>query len=611
MSARRARSLASACVLGWILLCGAQAHAARKPFVDYWMGIYSGNMQIGTMHTTITSDRLDGTEVLRKDQRLCVKLREGDTNASQADLSRSTTAGSRLTPIRDQVEIHTNWRTKEESQSEHHDVTIDMRYDQGTPHMTMVVDGKTTERTIDDPGEEYVADFGGRRLAVGDSVDMTLPDLDPSPSGRISIQFSDKDRQVIRREKIQIGTASYDSFVLTSKDSKSTAWTAADGALLKAECAEAGLRLERQNEADAFRWLSSKGPDTMSVQVDKQIADSTNVTDLHIRLLGIQEKGLVISDDRQHATYDPAKRSAEYTIAATPFDLKNSSAIPVHGKQFKRWLGASAGIEVGDKDVQALAKQIVGNETDAYKAACKIRDWVYANMKYDLDAGTASSAVAALKARKGVCTNYAILYTALARAAGIPTKMVVGLVYGTWDGPGEFQFHTWAESYVGQWVAFEPTWGDDVVDATHIKMLEGGVETVSDYYRATGRMTAEVISATSPAQHVQQGVGHIIYIANDADVMQRSKGGSLSWWSARKAGNAKPVSIPDGSLVIAQGGSDHELIIPSLSKIDSPDIPKYEWCRQYYGDHIVIVMEDGEIVILSEGSKIISGLGKN
>ena len=77
--------------------------------------------------------------------------------------------------------------------------------------------------------------------------------------------------------------------------------------------------------------------------------------------------------------------------------------------------------------IRALAREVVESETDAWRAALRINRWVYKNMeKVLVDAFTALDA---LHDRKGECQSHTNLFTALARAAGIPTKVVNGLVY--------------------------------------------------------------------------------------------------------------------------------------------------------------------------------------
>lgn len=95
--------------------------------------------------------------------------------------------------------------------------------------------------------------------------------------------------------------------------------------------------------------------------------------------------------------------------------------------------------------------------------------------------------------RRGVCRDYATLYTALARAAGVPTRLCSGIVYAE----GKFFYHAWAESWVGQWIAFDPTLYDpghgvDFVDATHIKFAQGDVTSMFAVVSIVGRLQIAV-----------------------------------------------------------------------------------------------------------------------
>jgi transglutaminase-like putative cysteine protease len=82
------------------------------------------------------------------------------------------------------------------------------------------------------------------------------------------------------------------------------------------------------------------------------------------------------------------------------------------------------------------------------------------------------SAVDVLQQRRAECQGHAYLYTALARAADVPTRMVNGLVYS--EEFRGFLYHSWAESLVGDnWRAVDPTFGQAAADATHIKLVEG------------------------------------------------------------------------------------------------------------------------------------------
>ncbi|MCM1044616.1 MAG: transglutaminase family protein [Candidatus Gastranaerophilales bacterium] len=68
---------------------------------------------------------------------------------------------------------------------------------------------------------------------------------------------------------------------------------------------------------------------------------------------------------------------------------------------------------------------------------------------------------------KGVCQDYAHIYVALLRMAGIPARYVCGMIVG------EGASHAWAEALCGdRWVAFDPT-NDCLVSDRHIKLGHG------------------------------------------------------------------------------------------------------------------------------------------
>jgi hypothetical protein len=60
----------------------------------------------------------------------------------------------------------------------------------------------------------------------------------------------------------------------------------------------------------------------------------------------------------------------------------------------------------------------------------------------------------------------------MARAVGIPAKLVAGVVYSD----GVFAYHIWVEVWTGDgWYALDPTVGAGSVDATHIKLAESAI----------------------------------------------------------------------------------------------------------------------------------------
>jgi transglutaminase-like putative cysteine protease len=88
------------------------------------------------------------------------------------------------------------------------------------------------------------------------------------------------------------------------------------------------------------------------------------------------------------------------------------------------------------------------------------------------------SAREVLRTKVGDCNEHTVLYVAMARAAGIPSRVAVGLVLLH----GAFYYHAWPEVYLeepdgrGLWAAVDPTLNQYPADATHVRLARGGLD---------------------------------------------------------------------------------------------------------------------------------------
>ena len=103
----------------------------------------------------------------------------------------------------------------------------------------------------------------------------------------------------------------------------------------------------------------------------------------------------------------------------------------------------------------------------------------------------------------GECTDFADLFTALARATGLPARTVIGLAYQDHE-PYGFAFHAWNEARVdGRWQVIDPTWNQRFADATHLPLSD---QTLADLKFWGSQQDAQIIvsdivrdSADSPS----------------------------------------------------------------------------------------------------------------
>jgi len=153
-------------------------------------------------------------------------------------------------------------------------------------------------------------------------------------------------------------------------------------------------------------------------------------------------------------------------------------------KYFEIFLKGSDYIKPYNPAIQRQLGEIIGNERDVYVITEKIIKWTSSNIKFTLNAPFLTGPEL-LEKRKGHCTHYTILFASFARAAGIPTKIVTGLLNIKADrhhwGP-----HMWAEIWAGEWVAVDPTRGEFVTGPSHIKFAEAS--TVSELQGAINRL---------------------------------------------------------------------------------------------------------------------------
>src|SRR5262245_34435819 len=167
--------------------------------------------------------------------------------------------------------------------------------------------------------------------------------------------------------------------------------------------------------------------------------------------------------------------------------VEKTAVIPVKDPAFARWLEPTVLMECRDAKVVAAAETALDGETDARKAVQKIADRVFRLKKKSPEVNQ-TSAVEILKQNKGDCSEHALLFVALCRAAGIPARQCSGYVCigSDWGS------HAWAEVWTGQWIGVDPTTCDVGTAARYLFFGytdEPGSHPGVVSARARGRMT--------------------------------------------------------------------------------------------------------------------------
>ena len=130
-----------------------------------------------------------------------------------------------------------------------------------------------------------------------------------------------------------------------------------------------------------------------------------------------------------------------------------------------------------DIEIWKLARDAAEGIADAWEAARAMTRYVFRHFTYDTGATTVQSRVGdVLRARRGVCQDFAHVLVGMCRSLRIPARYVSGYLY---VGPteslrGDLASHAWVEVYLPGfgWLALDPT-NDRPADDHHVKVAVG------------------------------------------------------------------------------------------------------------------------------------------
>jgi hypothetical protein len=264
------------------------------------------------------------------------------------------------------------------------------------------------------------------------------------------------------------------------------------------------LRLYRTSKEEALRPPGTDAP-VKDIGFGQLIPISSRIRDPYetssalyrIVLKGDADAGSAFKQDaRQHV------QSAQGdTVLLRVEALRKPQVIDGASKAGAEFLESCYFINSDDALVRRHASQAVGIASDPWIKALKIERWVHDHMNshnFSENFGTADHVARTLE---GDCTEHALLAAAMCRAAGIPSRTAVGLIYVTGSHEPAFGFHMWTEVYVrGQWLPIDATLGRGYVGATHIKVLDHSWHDVHSMtpllplLRIVGKATIQVVS---------------------------------------------------------------------------------------------------------------------
>lgn len=292
-------------------------------------------------------------------------------------------------------------------------------------------------------------------------------------------------------ERLQTASGPVDTLRIAEEHQsvKTRAWIDAEGGVVREE-ALLGFTLERESRVQALAAAGDVAQIDLvaatAIPVDGTLAAPRRAVRVVLRVSG---KGVAAIPD------DPPRQTRAGDRLTITVERRPPHPVPlgdVPAGAVADALAASPFIESDDAAIRAAAHDATGGAADARLAAERLLHWVHGAVD-KTPSVTVPSAREVLARRSGDCNEHAVLLAALARAAGIPARVVAGAVYAN-DG---FYYHAWNELWLGSWVSADAVFDQLPADATHVKLIEGGLERQMALMGVIGQLAFAVVEETS------------------------------------------------------------------------------------------------------------------
>lgn len=313
-------------------------------------------------------------------------------------------------------------------------------------------------------------------LKPGDKV--KIPYFDP-------ISLSGKDTVLEYRgyEKVLIQGRIHrlHHFIESFSGIRINSWLDDTGKVIKEE-SPAGFTFIAEPEFKATD-IRTTGPEilsSVSVQLEGVMpADFPTRSRLRYRLTYPGEAEVEIDADRQELSGD--------ILTVTREKIPTGAATACQGPPEE--LASTPYVQAGNRRIGELVSSLVSDDMSAIAKVRVLAAWVFSNLEKRPVLGI-PDALTTLDARKGDCNEHSSLFAAMARNAGIPTRIIAGVTFHE----GAFFYHAWNEVCIGgTWLSVDTSKNQFPADVTHIRFVRGETAEQIKIAALLGRLKIEVI----------------------------------------------------------------------------------------------------------------------
>jgi hypothetical protein len=270
---------------------------------------------------------------------------------------------------------------------------------------------------------------------------------------------------------------------------QTTSWITDTGEVIREESPMGMISVQESPETARALAVTDRGRTDMLQAaavvptMTRRIDETRDVRRIRLRLDGADLSGSDVQGAGQSVTGDVVEIRDPQSLQPGPADA-----------DIARYLKPEPFIESDAPEIRAEAdvalKGITGNRARAERLTRHVNGLLEKKPTVSLP-----SAREVLRTKIGDCNEHTALYVAMARAAGLPARIAVGLTFVH----GAFYYHAWPEVYIdegrgrGLWLPVDPTLNQFPADATHLRLARGGLDRQASILPLIGRLKITVL----------------------------------------------------------------------------------------------------------------------
>jgi hypothetical protein len=495
----------------------AREPAVPKVILDAWDAAYLDGIKMGFQRTTVEQIERDGQKLFRTTKLVQLTLKRYDAVVTQRfDLTTEEKPDGKVVALSMTQYLDKGQKLVQRGRVEGDKLLVRSSTDPNPKSFPW------NDKAIGFYGQELL--FHTRKVKTGDHFrffDYQLPIHTAVPTQVVVKEMEEKDvlaarkdgesvkgervkkrllRAEIRPEKVSVDDKNYQLPPLI-------VWLDDNRRVVRSESKVPGLggmtlyrttRAIAEKEGAAPAQMADLGLNSL-ISLNREIDKPHEAREVVYRIT-------VKDDDEPTTTFVRDARQKIENVKGNTFDLRvRPIRAPVEvenpGKIKDEFLKSSYFLDSANEKVRERANAIVGDERDPWRKGQSIEKWVHENMKQNTEVNFAPASQL-LRDPRGDCRQHAMLTAALCRAANVPARTAIGLVYVNDRERGPvLGFHMWTEVWIkGQWLMLDAMLGRGNVGAGHVKITDHSwkdIQTLAPLLpvtRVTGKVRIEVVS---------------------------------------------------------------------------------------------------------------------